>query len=207
MRIAELNKEEVKASSGNRSDTWIGRLERHFRLAKYEDPINNLNKQEQFSYMAQAHGGLFGVGPGNSRENARLPLAFSDYIYAIVIEECGMVTGVVVLLLYLLLLARAGSIAVRFKQTFPCLLVIGCALYIVYQALFHMAIVSGVFPVSGQPLPLISKGGTSIIVTSIALGIMLSVSRHAAVKGDKEAIRAEMKVLPENLHSDNPSQL
>ena len=113
--------------------------------------------------MAQAHGGLFGVGPGNSRENARLPLAFSDYIYAIVIEECGMVTGVVVLLLYLLLLARAGSIAVRFKQTFPCLLVIGCALYIVYQALFHMAIVSGVFPVSGQPLPLISKGGTSKI--------------------------------------------
>ncbi len=106
VRIAELNKEEVKASSGNRSDTWIGRLERHFRLAKYEDPINNLNKQEQFSYMAQAHGGLFGVGPGNSRENARLPLAFSDYIYAIVIEECGMVTGVVVLLLYLLLLAR-----------------------------------------------------------------------------------------------------
>lgn len=207
VRIAELNKEEVKASSGNRSDTWIGRLERHFRLAKYEDPINNLNKQEQFSYMAQAHGGLFGVGPGNSRENARLPLAFSDYIYAIVIEECGMVTGVVVLLLYLLLLARAGSIAVRFKQTFPCLLAIGCALYIVYQALFHMAIVSGVFPVSGQPLPLISKGGTSIIVTSIALGIMLSVSRHAAVKGDKEAIRAEMKVLPENLHSDNPSQL
>ena len=67
VRIAELNKEEVKASSGNRSDTWIGRLERHFRLAKYEDPINNLNKQEQFSYMAQAHGGLFGVGPGNSR--------------------------------------------------------------------------------------------------------------------------------------------
>lgn len=207
VRIAQLNKEEVVASAGNRSDTWKGRLSRHFRLAKYDDPIDNLNKQEQFSYMAQAHGGIFGVGPGNSRENARLPLAFSDYIYAIVIEECGMVTGVLVLLLYLVLLARAGRIAVRFKQTFPCLLVIGCAVYIVYQALFHMAIVTGVFPVSGQPLPLISKGGTSIIVTSIALGIMLSVSRHAAVKGDKEAIRAEMKALPENLHSDNPSQL
>lgn len=207
VRIAQLNKEKVVASAGNRSDTWKGRLSRHFRLAKYKDPIDNLNKQEQFSYMAQAHGGIFGVGPGNSRENARLPLAFSDYIYAIVIEECGMVTGVLVLLLYLVLLARAGRIAVRFKQTFPCLLVIGCAVYIVYQALFHMAIVTGVFPVSGQPLPLISKGGTSIIVTSIALGIMLSVSRHAAVKGDKEAIRAEMKALPENLHSDNPSQL
>ncbi|MDE6130811.1 MAG: FtsW/RodA/SpoVE family cell cycle protein [Muribaculaceae bacterium] len=207
VRIAELNKEEVGTATGNRSDTWTGRLKRHFRLEKYNDPIDNLNKQEQFSYMAQAHGGVFGVGPGNSRENARLPLAFSDYIYAIVIEECGMATGVLVLLLYLCLLARAARIAVRFKQTFPCLLVIGCAVYIVYQALFHMAIVSGVFPVSGQPLPLISKGGTSILVTSIALGIMLSVSRHAAVKGDKEAIRAEMKALPENLHSDNPSQL
>lgn len=207
IRIAELNKEEVGAGAGNRSDTWKGRIKRHMRLAKYKDPIDNLNKQEQFSYMAQAHGGVFGVGPGNSRENARLPLAFSDYIFAIVIEECGLVTGVIVLLLYLALIARAARIAVRFKQTFPCLLVIGCAVYIVYQALFHMAIVSGVFPVSGQPLPLISKGGTSIIVTSIALGIMLSVSRHAAVKGDKEAIRAEMKVLPENLRSDNPSQL
>lgn len=207
VEIATLNHEEVKTGAGNRSDTWRGRLSRHFRLNKHTDPINNLNKQEQFSYMAQAHGGLTGVGPGNSRENARLPLAFSDYIFAIVIEECGAFVGAFVLLLYLGLLARAGRIAVRFKQTFPCLLVIGCAVYIVYQALFHMAIVTGVFPVSGQPLPLISKGGTSILVTSIALGIMLSVSRHAALKDDKEAIRAEMKVLPENLHSDNPSQL
>lgn len=205
IETARLNKEEVKVGTGNRSDTWSARLERYGHLDKYNDTLNDKNKQEQFAYFAQANGGLTGVGPGNSRENARLPLAFSDYIYAIVIEECGAITGVFLLLLYLLLLARAGRIAVRFKQTFPCLLVIGCAVYIVYQALFHMAIVTGVFPVSGQPLPLISKGGTSIIVTSIALGIMLSVSRHAAVKGDQEAIRAEMQVLPENLHSDNPS--
>ena len=203
--IAQLNHEEVKAGTGNRSDTWSGRLERYAHLDKYNDAITDMNKQEQFAYFAQAHGGVTGVGPGNSRENARLPLAFSDYIYAIIIEECGAATGVFLLLLYLWLLARAGRIAVRFKQTFPCLLVIGCAVYIVYQALFHMAIVTGVFPVSGQPLPLISKGGTSIIVTSIALGIMLSVSRHAAIKGDQEAIRAEMQMLPENLRSDNPS--
>ena len=103
--------------------------------------------------------------------------------------------------------ARAGRVATKCKQTFPCLLVIGCAIYIVYQAILHMAIVTGVFPVSGQPLPLISKGGTSVIVTSIALGIMLSTSRHAAFKGDKEALRLELNALPDKLHNDNPSEL
>ncbi len=207
IEIAQLNKEEVGASAGNRSSTWVARLERHFRLNKAGDKIDDTNKQEQLSYIAQAHGGVFGVGPGNSRENARLPLAFSDYIYAIVIEELGLVTGIFILLCYLWLLARAGRVATKCKQTFPCLLVIGCAIYIVYQALFHMAIVTGVFPVSGQPLPLISKGGTSVIVTSMALGIMLSTSRHAAFKGDKEAIRQELNALPASIHSDNPSQL
>lgn len=207
IEIAELNQEEVGATSGNRSSTWVARVQRHFRLNKAGDKIDDTNKQEQLSYIAQAHGGLTGVGPGNSRENARLPLAFSDYIYAIVIEELGLVTGIFVLLCYLWLLARAGRVATQCKQTFPCLLVIGCAIYIVYQALFHMAIVTGVFPVSGQPLPLISKGGTSVIVTSIALGIMLSTSRHAAFKDDKEAIRQELNNLPASIHSDNPSQL
>lgn len=205
--IAALNKEEVGEATNNRSATWIARLKRHFRFNKVGDEIDDSNKQEQLSFIAQAHGGVTGVGPGNSRENARLPLAFSDYIYAIVIEELGLITGIFVLLCYLWLLARAGWVATRCKQTFPCLLVIGCAIYIVYQALFHMAIVTGVFPVSGQPLPLISKGGTSVIVTSIALGIMLSTSRHAAFKGDKEAIREELNTLPASIHSDNPSQL
>lgn len=207
IEIAKLNKEEVGASSENRSSTWVARLKRHFRLNKAGDEIDDSNKQEQLSYIAQAHGGIIGVGPGNSRENARLPLAFSDYIYAIVIEELGLVTGIFILMCYLWLLARAGRVATKCKQTFPCLLVIGCAIYIVYQALFHMAIVTGVFPVSGQPLPLISKGGTSVIVTSIALGIMLSTSRHAAFKGDKEAIRAELNALPVELQNENPSQL
>lgn len=204
VEIARLNHEEVKAGTGNRSDTWKGRIARHFIGDKHLEPITSINKQEQFSYIAQAHGGLTGVGPGNSRENARLPLAFSDYIYAIIVEEGGLAAGLAVLAMYLVLLIRAARIAMRFKQTFPCLLVIGCAVYIVYQALFHMAIVSGFFPVSGQPLPLISKGGTSIIVTSLALGIMLSVSRFAADKNDKEAVKAELQMLPEDIHSDNP---
>lgn len=202
--IARLNHEEAKTGAGNRSDTWRGRIVRHFVGDKHLEPITSINKQEQFSYIAQAHGGLLGVGPGNSRETARLPLAFSDYIYAIIIEEGGLVAGLVVLSLYIVLLVRAARIGAKLKQTFPCLLVIGCTIYIVYQALFHMAIVSGFMPVSGQPLPLISKGGMSIWVTSWALGIMLSVSRYAADKHDKEAIKAELQMLPEDIHSDNP---
>lgn len=208
--INRLNKVpgNVEVLSGNRFGTWWERLERHFRLNKYADPITDQNKQEQLSYIAQARGGWHGVGIGQSRENARLPLAFSDYIYAIIIEECGIGLGIFVLCCYLWLLARAGRLALVFRSTMPCLLVISCALFIVFQALFHICIVTGVFPVSGQPLPLISKGGFSVIATSIALGIMLSASRHAARKGDEEeAIRQELEALPENLQSSNPSQL
>ncbi len=190
---------------GGRLDTWVNRLKRHFSADKFKDKITNENQQEQYSYIAQAHGGLFGVMPGNSRETARLPLAFSDYIYAIVIEELGLFGGIFVLILYLWLLARAGRVASRCQTAFPALLVIGMAVFITYQAIFHMAIVTGVFPVSGQPLPLISKGGTSILMTSIAIGVMLSVSRHAARKGQKAEIKEELSELSEEIKAINPT--
>lgn len=144
-----------------RVGTWVMRSIRHNAndgIPKYEQPISDDNAQEMYAYMAQAHGGLIGVGPGNSRETSRLPLAFSDYIYSIIIEETGMIGGLIVLGAYLLLLGRAFSIASQCSRAFPALLVIGMAVTVVVQALFHMAIVTGVFPVSGQPLPLISKG-------------------------------------------------
>ena len=210
IEVARLNQEEVGAGNErDRSATWFGRVQRHFRLNKHADPITDINKQEQLSYIAQAHGGITGVGPGKSRENARLPLAFSDYIYAIVVEECGLVFSIFLLLCYLWLLMRAGYVGISLRRTPACFLMIGCGIYIVVQALFHMAIVSGVFPVSGQPLPLISKGGTSVLATSIALGVMLSVSRHAARTDDKdtEAATRELQSLPENLRTDNSTQL
>ena len=191
-----------KASAGKvlgRWDTWVNRIQRHLKLDKFNDPITDKNQQEMYSFMAQANGGVTGVGPGNSRETARLPLAFSDYIYAIVVEELGLVGGIVVLILYLWLLARAGVVSRSCQTAFPALLVIGMAVFIVFQALFHMAIVTGVFPVSGQPLPLISKGGTSILITSLALGVMLSVSRFAARKGQKTEIKEELKALPDEI--------
>jgi cell division protein FtsW len=177
------------------------------RPDKYNDPITSDNQQEQYSFIAQANGGIFGVFPGNSRETARLPLAFSDYIYAIVIEDTGLVGGVTLLLLYLWLLARAGRIAMKCKKAFPALLVIGMSVFIVYQALFHMAIVTGCMPVSGQPLPLISKGGSSVIITSVALGMMLSVSRFAERKGIKQEVHDNISALSDSDMPDNPTQI
>lgn len=207
--LARINGTEVISTANkDRSVTWSNRLERHFRLNKHLDKINDENKQEQLSFIAQAHGGLTGVGIGNSRENARLPLAFSDYIYAIIVEELGAVVAIGVLVLYMFLMGRAGRLAMVFKSTLPCLLVIGCALVICLQALFHICIVVGVFPVSGQPLPLISKGGTSIIATSIALGVMLSASRWATRTTDGEdSFRRELSSLPEEIANANPSNI
>ena len=152
---------------------------------------------------------MFGVFPGNSREAARLPLAFSDYIFAIIVEDTGLLGGLAVIILYLSLLARASGIASQCKRAFPMMLVLGMALYIVYQALAHVGIVSGLLPVSGQPLPLISAGGSSILIISLAIGVMLSVSRHAVRKNneDKTDDRNEMNSLPEEARAINPSKL
>lgn len=165
-----------------RGSTWQSRIKDWMdNDSLVNRPITSDNQQKMFSRIAQAHGGLYGVGIGNSRECSRLPLAFSDYIFSIIVEETGFIGGMVVLLLYLWLLARALMIVRRRShRVLPSLLIIGVACMIVFQALFHMAINVGVFPVSGQPLPLISKGGTSILVTSAAFGIMLSVSRTLA---------------------------
>lgn len=195
--------------SVNRSSTWRERWNRFVgdSIPKYEQPINAKNRQEMYGYMALANGGLFGVMPGNSRETSRLPLAFSDYIFSIVVEDLGFFGGFVLLIIYLSILARAGNIASRCSRAFPALLVMGMAVMIAFQALFHMAIVVGVFPVSGQPLPLISKGGSSILITSIAFGIMLSVSRFAVQSNKKKEIDAEKDLLPENVRADNPTQI
>ena len=187
----------------NRIAQWLG----NDSVPKYDEAITSKNRQEQYSYMAQANGGIIGQLPGNSRETARLPLAFSDYIFAIVVEDWGLLGGLGLLALYLWLLARAGAIASRCSRAFPALLVLGMAVLIVLQALFHMAIVTGVFPVSGQPLPLISKGGSSIPATSIAFGIMLSVSRFAVQTDSRNDINAEIMKLPADMAAENTSRL
>lgn len=190
---------------GGREGTRNNRIIRWLEGVHPNDPIDDMNRQVIYSKFAQANGGLLGQGPGNSRESARLPLAFSDYIYSIIVEDTGFAGGSLLLLLFLLLVARAGRIAYKCSRAFPAFLIMGCAVMIVFQALVHMAIVTGIFPVSGQPLPFISKGGTSVLVMSAAIGMMLSVSRFAVTSGDKNEIKAEIKELPEDMQAANYS--
>lgn len=205
-RVIALNKEGEVGKADGRGNVWNNRMSNHFRPHKELEPFSTEHQQEQLSYIAQAHGGLFGVGIGRSRENARLPLAFSDYIFAIIIEELGLFVGLGILICYMWILGRSAKLTMRFKQTMPGVLVMGCAFVIVFQALYHMAIVSGVFPVSGQPLPLISKGGISVWATSLAFGVMLSVARHAVrITDTKAEQRQEQEILPEDSVSVNPA--
>lgn len=198
-----------KPATVNRSSIWQGRMSSFTNdsIPKFKQPITSDNRQEMYSYMAQANGGILGVLPGNSRETARLPLAFSDYIYSIVVEDWGFVGGIILLAIYLSLLLRAGGIASRCDRAFPAMLEMGMAVMIMFQALFHMAITTGVFPVSGQPLPMISKGGTSMLITSLAFGIMLCVSRYAARKKGKKKLPSAKTDLPADLDAANPSRL
>ena len=194
---------EMVSGGIDRTGTQKGRISRFLEGVNPDDPIDDYNRQVILAKIAQANGGVFGQGPGNSRESARLPLAFSDYIYSIIVEDTGFVGGIALLMLYLLLLARAGRIAYRCARAIPSFMIMGCAVLIVLQALVHMAIVTGLFPVSGQPLPLISKGGTSILVMSAAIGTMLSVSRYAVTNGDRKQIKEELKELPKELQAAN----
>lgn len=194
----------------NRLGLWKARLDRFLdddTIPKYARPITDNNRQEMHAYMAQANGGITGVMPGNSRETARIPLANIDFIYSIVVEDLGLVGGLFLLIVYLSLLGRAGAIAMRCHRVFPALLVLGMAVYIVLQALCHMAIVTGAGPVSGQPLPMLSKGGSSILVTSLAFGIMLSVSRFAVRQGKKQDVAREGAELPDDMQTLNPTKL
>jgi cell division protein FtsW len=162
--------------------TWQARIERF--VAKDADnkfTINDGNYQENHARIAIARGGILGKLPGRSVQRDFLPQAYSDFIYAIVIEEMGLIIGGIgVLMLYVILLFRVGIIARRCEKLFPKYLALGCGLLIVVQALVAMGVAVGLFPVTGQPLPLISRGGTSTVLTCIYFGIILSVSRFGA---------------------------
>lgn len=146
----------------------------------------DIQKEPQVGHarIAIAKSHIIGCGPGNSRERDFLPQAYSDFIFAIIIEELGLLGGAAIVLLYIILLFRASRIAVRCERNFPAFVILGLAMLIVVQAAVNMSVAVGLIPVTGQPLPLISRGGSSIMVTSIYLGMMISISRFAK-KRDK----------------------
>ena len=163
----------------NRVDTWKNRIE-NFSSGNSED-----NYQVEKAKVAIATGGLIGKGPGKSIQKNFLPQSSSDFIYAIIIEEWGAIGGTAIILLYLLLMMRILSVATRAKRRFGLLLTAAIGFTIIFQALINMAVAVNLLPVTGQTLPLISAGGSSIWMTCISLGIILSVSR-AVEEGDTE---------------------
>ncbi|MCO6499501.1 MAG: FtsW/RodA/SpoVE family cell cycle protein [Vicingus serpentipes] len=153
-----------------RMDTWVKRIE-SFSSGEREG-----NYQADQAKIAIATGGIFGKGPGGSTQRNFLPHPYSDFIYAIIIEEYGLIGGVAVLILYLILFFRGIRTAQKSEKTFGALMAIGLSFSLVFQAMINMAVAVNLFPVTGQPLPLVSMGGTSIWFTCLAIGIILSVS-------------------------------
>lgn len=156
----------------NRVETWKSRIE-NFKKGDSES-----NYQAEQAKIAIATGGIVGKGPGHSTQRNFLPQASSDFIYAIIIEEYGLMAAVMMVFLYIVLLYRSIRIVTKSSKTFGSFLAIGLCFSLVFQGMINMAVAVNLFPVTGQPLPLVSMGGTSIWFTSIAIGIILSVSRE-----------------------------
>ena len=160
-----------------RSATWVSRIDSFFVDAEGDEQTKDF--QQTQALVAIQNGGVMGVGPGKSTQRSILPYSSSDFIYAIIIEEYGLFGGIMALLFYLILMFRAIRIALRVESVFGSLLATGLMFSLVFQALINMLVSLEVLPVTGQTLPLISMGGTSIVFSCIAIGIVLSVSRDA----------------------------
>lgn len=188
-QVEEGKKEEgMLAKVFHRADTWKSRIDKFTSSEEVAPSEVDLDKDAQVAHanIAIASSNVVGKGPGNSVERDFLSQAFSDFIYAIIIEELGVEGAVGVAVLYIMLLFRTGRIASRCENNFPALLAMGLALLLVTQALFNMCVAVGLAPVTGQPLPLVSKGGTSTMINCIYVGVILSVSRSAKKKGEPE---------------------
>ena len=194
-----------------RATTWVSRIDRHLNITSNPLTSNPLtpdskyvltddNIQEVYSSVAIARGGAspLGVLPGNSKERDYLPLAFADYIFAIIVEESGVLGAGFVIFLYLAILFRACNISSRYSDMPAMLMTMGLALMITCQALISMLVAVGLGPVTGQPLPLISRGGTSVLITSIYFGILMGVSR------EQTELRERVNVTREESAEDAP---
>ena len=187
----------VKAYPGifpNRVDTWKSRIE---NFVNKENSTQNY--QIEKAKIAIATGGVKGLGPGKSVQKNFLPQSSSDFIFAIIIEEYGLIGGLSILLAYTLFLLRIIIISNKSESIFGSLLVIGLGIPIVFQALINIGVSVELFPVTGQPLPLISSGGTSIWMTCIAIGIIQSVRNGAEVEINNDMDDNPLEILKETI--------
>lgn len=169
-----------KVPLGHRFTTVKGRIADFISSEEVPPSKYDISENAQVGHarIAVATSGILGKGPGNSVQRDFLSQAYSDFIFAIIIEELGLLGGGFVVFLYLWLLIRCWRIANKCERTFPAFLVLGIGLILVTQAMFNMMVAVGLAPVTGQPLPLISRGGTSTIINCVYIGLILSVSRY-----------------------------
>lgn len=169
----------------NKAMTWHNRIDNFVDPKPASKEDEDKNAQKTYSHIAVASSNIIGCGPGNSIQRDFIPHAYSDFIFAVIIEELGLLGAGVVLLLYLTLLYRSGKIAKKCDDPYPAFLAMGIGMIIMMQALLHMYISVGDF-VTGQPLPLMSQGGTSVLINCIYIGFLLSISQYAG-NGEKKA--------------------
>ena len=162
----------------NRIQTWIGRIEA-MDESKDEnyDPFDDHHFQQTYAKIAVGTSSVFGKGPGKSEQRNFLPHPYSDFIFAIIVEEYGVMGAIIVLMLYIILFTRVLRIVIKQPVTFGSFMAFGLGFLVVMQAMINMGVSIGLLPVTGQPLPFVSMGGTSMMATGIILGIILSVTR------------------------------
>lgn len=194
---AKLQEKAKKKPRVSRVKTWQGRieaarLEKEAKQAAGLDAesaplqIDDRNAQKMYAKIAVASGGVFGKGSGKSRQRNFLPQPFSDCIYAIIIEEYGLVGGIFVMLLYIILLTRSTKVVKKRPLSFGAMLAFGLAFIIIMQAMINMGVSTGLMPITGQQLPFISKGGSSMLMTGFAIGMIISVTRSLEEEGRQE---------------------
>lgn len=171
----------------NRVDTWISRIENFTSGSDNEEEAYQIEKAK----IAIATGGIQGVGPGKSVQRNFLPQSSSDFIYAIIIEEYGLIGGIAILVLYMILFFRFLRAAVQCKNIYGTLLIVGLGFPIIFQALINMAVAVELLPTTGQTLPLISSGGSSIWMTCLAIGIVLNVTKKEEEIKEEEKEKAQ----------------
>ena len=186
----------MNSPSKGRLGTWKNRIE-NFSSGEKEE-----NYQVEQAKIAISIGGIFGKLPGNSTQRNFLPHPYSDFIFAIIVEEYGLIGALIVVLMYLILLFRGVKIVSTAQGTFGAFLTFGCCFSLVFQAFINMAVAVNILPVTGQPLPMVSMGGTSIWFTGVAIGIMLSVSKESKtneLKSKNDKVNDEEYPSPANL--------
>jgi len=185
--------------------TWINRIEAMGESKQEDfDPFDDHHYQQTYAKIAVATSGVIGKGPGKSEQRNFLPHPYSDFIYAIIVEEYGIIGALFVLMLYIILFTRVLRIILKRPLTFGGYLAFGLGFLVIVQAMINMGVSIGLLPVTGQPLPFISMGGTSMMATGIILGIILSVTRTMEDEALEAAtITEENQQLTSNLEGES----